>query len=79
MGLERIKYAGLLASQEEIIEELPPENLELLEEIQANEISVDGSVQIDNEQASIESPQPDDVLVKNNARRKASSRKRTDT
>ncbi|WP_292798325.1 hypothetical protein [Nostoc sp. NMS7] len=54
VGLERIKYAGLLASQEEIIEDVEVEKSaiseEVLEEVQTDKLVVDGQAQLVNEQ-----------------------------
>ncbi len=54
VGLERIKYAGLLASQEETIEEVEVEKSaiseEVLEEVQTDKLIIDGQAQLVNEQ-----------------------------
>ncbi|MBD2410916.1 OLD family endonuclease [Nostoc calcicola FACHB-389] len=54
VGLERIKYAGLLASQEETPDEAQAENSaiseEVLEEVQTDKLIVDGEAKLINEQ-----------------------------
>ncbi|MEH2011284.1 AAA family ATPase [Nostoc sp.] len=54
VGLERIKYAGLLASQEETPDEAQAEKSaiseEVLEEVQTDKLIVDGQAQLVNEQ-----------------------------
>ncbi|MEH2373537.1 AAA family ATPase [Nostoc sp.] len=54
VGLERIKYAGLLASQEKTPDEAEAENSaiseEVLEEVQTDKFIVDGQAQLVNEQ-----------------------------
>ncbi|MEH2338687.1 AAA family ATPase [Nostoc sp.] len=54
VGLERIKYAGLLASQEKTLDEVQAEKSviseEVLEEVQIDKLVVDGQAQLVNEQ-----------------------------
>ncbi|PZV08446.1 MAG: OLD family endonuclease [Leptolyngbya sp.] len=80
MGLERIKYAGLLASQEETIKE--PQSEKTLEEgskqVQLDETNVNGKAQVGEEQNSTEPIKPteaSDTSVKSNVRKKPDLRK----
>ena len=80
MGLERIKYAGLLASQEEAIEVPQPEkNLEeYSEEIPMDESTVNEKAQVGDEQNSAEPIKPaevSDISAKSNVRKKPDLRK----
>ncbi len=56
VGLERIKYAGLTASQEEISEETQSEESleEAPETVQTDDSARNGQIQVDDEQVSIE-------------------------
>ncbi len=76
MGLERIKYAGLLASQEETIEE--PQLKEKPEEIQMDETAVNGKAQVGDKQNPAEPIKPtevSDTSAKSNLRKKPDLRK----
>ncbi|MBD2446367.1 AAA family ATPase [Nostoc sp. FACHB-152] len=59
LGLERIKYAGLLASQEEIDDEIQADNLtsseKVSEDTQVDKLGVNRQTQVNNEQVSITS------------------------
>lgn len=77
-GLERIKYAGLLASQEEKVTEEPliDETLEeALNESQIVESSVDGKPDINDAQDPIEFTKNINDHSENNTKRKPNSRK----
>lgn len=71
-GLERIKYAGLLASQEETIEEPQSEYSleEVSEETQIDESAVDGQAQAGDEQDPIEPAKTTNNSVKHNIKKK---------
>ena len=79
MGLERIKYAGLLASQEETIKEHQLEKtLEGSEQVQMEETNVNGKAQVGDEQNSTEPiklAEVSDTSAKSNVRKKPDLRK----
>jgi hypothetical protein len=83
MGLERIKYAGLLASQEEDIEKAQPEEQviteEILEEAQTNQSVVDGQAQAVDEQlpttSKTETAEVTDNSANSNMKKKSNLRK----
>jgi predicted ATPase len=76
-GLERIKYAGLLASQEETTEQAVLEEIleELPDEIQSDKAFVDGKVQIEDGQNPTESTETNNNSLKNDIRKKPNQRK----
>jgi hypothetical protein len=76
-GLERIKYAGLLASQEEIAEQTVLEEIleELPEEIKSDAPVVDGKAQIGDEQNPTEFIETNNNSLKNDTRKKPNQRK----
>lgn len=76
-GLERIKYAGLLASQEEMTEQKVLEEIleELPEEIKSDTLGVDGKAQIGDEQNHTESIETNNNSLKNDIRKKPNQRK----
>lgn len=74
-GLERIKYAGLLASQEEEVTEEPTLVEEVLNESQIANSSVDGKPDINDAQNPTESTKNINDNSENNTRRKPNSRK----
>ena len=80
MGLERIKYAGLLASQEETIKEHQLEKTleEDSEQVQMDETNVNGKAQVGDEQNSTEPvklAEASDTSAKSNVRKKPDLRK----
>ncbi|MDZ8138907.1 MAG: hypothetical protein RM049_26990 [Nostoc sp. DedQUE04] len=82
MGLERIKYAGLLASQEETLDEAQAEKSaiseEVIEEVQTDKLIVDGQAQLVNEQEStvseLKTPEVTGNPATSNKRRKSNPR-----
>ena len=80
MGLERIQYAGLLASQEETIKEHQLEKTleEDSEQVQMDETNVNGKAQVGDEQNSTEPvklAEASDTSAKSNVRKKPDLRK----
>ncbi len=76
MGLERIKYAGLIASQEETSEESQPEKSleEAPETVQTDDSAGNGQIQVDDEQEPIEPTEVTDHSAKSTLK-KPNSRK----
>ncbi|MDZ7955591.1 ATP-dependent nuclease [Nostoc sp. DedQUE09] len=82
VGLERIKYAGLLASQEETLDEAQAEKSaiseEVIEEVQTDKLIVDGQAQLVNEQEStvseLKTPEVPGNPATSNKRRKSNPR-----
>nr|WP_039748527.1 hypothetical protein [Hassalia byssoidea] len=82
VGLERIKYAGLLASQEETPDEAQAENSaiseEVIEEVQTDKLIMDEQPQVVNEQvpttSEVETAEVSGNSASSNKRRKSNSR-----
>lgn len=82
VGLERIKYAGLLASQEETLDEAQAEKSaiseEVIEEIQTDKLVLDGQAQLVNEQVTtvseLKTAEVSDNSANSNKRRKSNPR-----